>query len=55
LSTRWVNLFAAAGITCVGDLKGRSEIDLLAVPGIGQKAVDELRTKLEDLRIDVLV
>ncbi len=55
LSTRWMNLFAQAGITCVADLKGRTELELLAIPGIGQKAVDELRTRLEELNVDVLV
>jgi DNA-directed RNA polymerase alpha subunit len=35
----------------VSDLKGRTETDLLAIPGIGEKAVDELRTRLAEYGI----
>jgi DNA-directed RNA polymerase subunit beta' len=47
VSTRWVNKFAEAGIETVADLRGRSEDDLLNLPGIGQKAVEELKEGLE--------
>ncbi len=42
VSTRWVNKFAEAGVTSVADLLGKTEDDLLMLPGIGQKAVDEV-------------
>jgi DNA-directed RNA polymerase subunit beta' len=47
VSTRWVNKFVEAGVTSVADLKGKSEEDLLGLPGIGQKAVEEVRAGLE--------
>ncbi len=47
VSTRWVNKFVEAGVTSVADLKGKSEDDLLNLPGIGQKAVEEVRAGLE--------
>ena len=46
VSTRWVNKFVEAGVTSVADLKGKSEDDLLELPGIGQKAVEEVRDGL---------
>ncbi len=54
ISTRWVNLFAAAGITSVGDLKGRTETDLLAIPGIGEKAVEEVKARLGETGLPAL-
>jgi DNA-directed RNA polymerase subunit beta' len=47
VSTRWVNKFVEAGVTSVADLKGKAEDDLLELPGIGQKAVEEVRAGLE--------
>jgi len=47
VSARWVNKFAEAGVTSVADLSGKSEDELLALPGIGQKAVEEVRAGLE--------
>ncbi|HET6351378.1 MAG TPA: DNA-directed RNA polymerase subunit beta' [Coriobacteriia bacterium] len=47
VSPRWVNKFVEAGVTSVSDLKGKSENDLLDLPGIGQKAVEEVRSGLE--------
>jgi len=46
VSTRWVNKFVEAGVTSVADLKGKTEDELLELPGIGQKAVDEVRAGL---------
>ncbi len=46
VSTRWVNKFAEAGVASVADLKGKTDDDLLGLPGIGQKAVDEVRDGL---------
>jgi DNA-directed RNA polymerase subunit beta' len=47
VSTRWVNKFVEAGVTSVADLKGKTEDDLLGLPGIGQKAVEEVRAGLD--------
>lgn len=47
VSTRWVNKFAEAGVTRVADLAGKADEDLLQLPGIGQKAVDEVRAGLD--------
>ncbi len=47
VATRWVNKFAEAGVTTVADLKGKTDLDLLSLPGIGQTAVDEVREGLE--------
>jgi DNA-directed RNA polymerase subunit beta' len=47
VSTRWVNKFVEAGVTSLADLKGRSEDDLRSLPGIGQKAIEEVRAGLE--------
>ena len=55
VSTRWVNKFAEAGIECVADLKGKSETDLLGLPGVGQKAVDEVQAGLEAHHLSVLL
>jgi DNA-directed RNA polymerase subunit beta' len=54
VSTRWVNKFAEAGIETVADLRGRSEDDLLNLPGVGQKAVEELKEGLETHGIAIL-
>ncbi|NTW28400.1 MAG: DNA-directed RNA polymerase subunit beta' [Coriobacteriia bacterium] len=47
VSTRWVNKFAEAGVETLADLRGKTEDDLLSLPGIGQRAVDEVRDGLE--------
>ena len=54
VSTRWVNKFAEAGIETVADLRGKSEDDLLGLPGVGQKAVEELKEGLESNGLAVL-
>jgi len=54
VSTRWVNKFAEAGIETVADLRGKSEDDLLNLPGVGQKAVQELKEGLEANGLAVL-
>ncbi len=55
VSTRWVNKFAEAGVTCVADLTGKTEDDLLALPGVGQKAIEEVRTGLEASGLSIMV
>ena len=47
VSVRWVNKFEEAGVVTVSDLIGKSESELLELPGIGQKAVDEVMAGLE--------
>jgi len=42
VSVRWAKKFAAAGVATVGDLTGKTEAELLELPGVGPKAVDEL-------------
>ncbi|PKQ15880.1 MAG: DNA-directed RNA polymerase subunit beta' [Actinobacteria bacterium HGW-Actinobacteria-7] len=54
VSARWVNKFTEAGVATVSDLKGRSEDDLLALPGIGQKAVEEVRAGLDAHGIQIM-
>ncbi len=48
VSQRWANKFTDAGIETVGDLIGKSEDDLLRIEGIGVKAIEELKSGLED-------
>jgi DNA-directed RNA polymerase subunit beta' len=55
VSTRWVNKFAEAGVTTIGDLQGMTEDDVLNLPGIGQKAVEELQAGLEARGLETLV
>ncbi len=54
VSTRWVNKFAEAGVLTVADLKGKTDDDLLALPGIGQRAVDEVRDGLTAAGLEIL-
>jgi len=54
VSTRWVNKFAEAGVETVADLRGKTEDDLLNLPGIGQKAVEEVKEGLETNGLAIL-
>ncbi|MCL2324137.1 MAG: DNA-directed RNA polymerase subunit beta' [Actinomycetia bacterium] len=47
VSTRWATKFAEAGFSTVADLMGRSVDDLLDIPGIGVRAVEEVETGLK--------
>jgi len=47
VSVRWINKFEEAGVITVADLIGKTESELLELPGIGQKAVDEVAAGLE--------
>jgi DNA-directed RNA polymerase subunit beta' len=51
VSVRWVKKFAEAGVVTLADVKGKTENDLLDLPGIGQKAIEEVR---EGLRVNGL-
>ncbi len=55
VSARWVNKFAEAGVTSVADLSGKSEDDLLALPGVGQKALEEVCAGLEAHGLAIMV
>jgi len=46
VSARWVNKFEEAGIVSVGDVLGKTEDELIDLPGIGQKAVEEVKEGL---------
>jgi DNA-directed RNA polymerase subunit beta' len=46
VSARWVNKFEEAGIVSVADLLGKTEDELIDLPGIGQKAVEEVKEGL---------
>ncbi len=48
VSQRWANKFSEAGIETVADLVGYTEDDLMRIEGIGSKAIEELKTGLED-------
>ena len=49
LTTRTANALATAGIRTVGGLVRKTGEDILAVEGLGEKAVDEIRTALAQL------
>ena len=48
VSQRWANKFSEAGIETVADLVGRVEEELLRIEGIGVKAIEELKSGLEE-------
>ncbi|MDR1713762.1 MAG: DNA-directed RNA polymerase subunit beta' [Coriobacteriales bacterium] len=48
VSQRWSNKFSEVGIETVGDLIGKTEEDLLRIEGIGGKAIEELKSGLEE-------
>ncbi len=54
VSARWVNRFEEAGIVSVADLLGKSEDELLDLPGIGQKAVEEVKEGLAASGLHIL-
>jgi len=54
VSTRWVNKFAEAGVTNVADLEGKTEDDLLGLPGVGQKAVEEVVEGLKKRSLKIM-
>ena len=47
VSQRWANKFSEAGIETVQDLVGKDESELMAITGIGEKAIEELRKGLD--------
>ncbi len=49
LSARTLSAVLAAGIATIGDLVGRAEDELLALPNIGEAALKEIKEKLKKL------
>ena len=54
VSARWVNKFEEAGIVTVADLVGKTEDELIDLPGIGQKAVEEVKEGLAANGLSIL-
>ena len=54
VSARWVNKFEEAGIVSVADLVGKTEDELIDLPGIGQKAVEEVKEGLAANGLSIL-
>ncbi len=48
ISSRWVTKFAEAGVATVADARSRTRDELLDVPGVGVKAVEELEARLAE-------
>jgi DNA-directed RNA polymerase subunit beta' len=55
VSTRWANLFLEHEIATAADLADRTEDELLNVPGIGAKAIEEVKDGLARLGLDMKV
>ena len=49
LSVRSYNCLKREGINTVGDLVQRSEAELMDIRNFGQKSIDEVKAKLEEL------
>jgi len=49
LSVRSYNCLKREGINSVGDLVGKSEAELMDIRNFGQKSIDEVKAKLEEL------
>lgn len=53
LSSRASNCLKVAGIRTMGELVNKSEGDLLAVKNFGQKSLDEIKDKLEEMGLSL--
>jgi DNA-directed RNA polymerase subunit alpha len=49
LTVRSYNCLKREGVTTVGELVQKSEEDLLEIRNFGQKSIDEVKAKLEEL------
>ena len=49
LTVRSYNCLKREGVATVGDLVQKSEEDLLEICNFGQKSIDEVKAKLEDM------
>jgi DNA-directed RNA polymerase subunit alpha len=49
LTVRSYNCLKREGVATVGDLVQKSEEDLLEIRNFGQKSIDEVKAKLEEL------
>lgn len=48
VNSRWITKFAEAGVTTIGDIITKSEEELSELPGIGEKAISEVRAGLKE-------
>ena len=53
LSVRSYNCLKREGINTVGDLVQKSEADLMDIRNFGQKSIDEVKAKLEELALSL--
>jgi DNA-directed RNA polymerase subunit alpha len=53
LTVRSYNCLKREGVQTVGDLVQKSEEDLLEIRNFGQKSIDEVKAKLEDMELDL--
>jgi len=49
LTVRSYNCLRREGVNTVGELVARSEMDLMDIRNFGQKSIDEVKAKLEEL------
>jgi DNA-directed RNA polymerase subunit alpha len=53
LTVRSYNCLKREGVATVGDLVQKTEEDLLEIRNFGQKSIDEVKAKLEDLGLSL--
>jgi DNA-directed RNA polymerase subunit alpha len=53
LTVRSYNCLKREGVATVGDLVQKTEEDLLEIRNFGQKSIDEVKAKLEDLSLSL--
>jgi len=53
LSGLAAQLFVNEGINSVGDLVGKTESELMDIRNFGQKSIDEVKAKLEELGLSL--
>ena len=53
LSVRSYNCLKREGVNTVGDLVQKSEAELMDIRNFGQKSIDEVKAKLEDLGLSL--
>jgi len=53
LTVRSYNCLKREGVTTVGELLQKSEEDLLEIRNFGQKSIDEVKAKLEELDLSL--
>jgi DNA-directed RNA polymerase subunit alpha len=53
LTVRSYNCLKREGVATVGDLVQKSEEDLLEIRNFGQKSIDEVKAKLDELELNL--